>query len=80
LLLGIAYKSRDTYASLVVIGVTSYFLFHIVTNIAMVIGMMPVVGITLPFFSYGGSSVIVSLFCMGIVLGVSMRRYQFGQS
>lgn len=79
LLLGIVARSRDLYGAYVTVGITALFLFHIVTNIGMVIGVLPVVGITLPLFSYGGSSVIVSMLCIGIVLGIGMRRYQFTQ-
>jgi len=79
LLLRVALKSRDLFATFVVVGIATLFLFHAVVNIGMVIGVLPVVGITLPLFSYGGTSVMVSMFCIGIVLGISMRRYQFGQ-
>ncbi|MDZ4786263.1 MAG: rod shape-determining protein RodA [bacterium] len=79
-LLSIISKSRDIFASFIVVGVSSLFFFHIIVNIGMVIGILPVVGITLPLFSYGGSSVLVSMFCIGIVLGISMRKYQFGRT
>jgi len=46
-------------------------------NIAMVLGMAPVIGVALPLFSYGGSSMITSLVSLGLLLNVSMRRYMF---
>jgi rod shape determining protein RodA len=51
--------------------------FHTVINIGMVIGLLPVVGIPLPLFSHGGSSVLSAMIGIGIALGVSMRRYIF---
>jgi rod shape determining protein RodA len=78
-LLNMASKIRDLFGAYVIIGVATLFTFHFFTNIGMVIGVLPVVGITLPLFSYGGSSVIVCMLALGIALGIGMRRYQFGQ-
>ncbi|RMD86940.1 MAG: rod shape-determining protein RodA [Candidatus Dadabacteria bacterium] len=75
----IAEKSRDLFLTLVTVGIAAMFLFHIVVNVGMVTGLLPVVGLTLPMFSYGGSSLVVSMFGVGLVLGIGMRRYQFGQ-
>jgi rod shape determining protein RodA len=44
-------------------------------NIAMTMGLMPIVGVTLPFISYGGSSVITTMICVGLLLNISMRRF-----
>lgn len=76
-ILRVVLKNKDLFSSLVVFGIGSLILFHTVVNIGMVIGLLPVVGIPLPLFSYGGSSVISSMFSIGIVLGVSMRRLFF---
>ncbi|MFZ5965926.1 MAG: rod shape-determining protein RodA [Bacillota bacterium] len=70
----IAKASKDLYGSLVVIGITSMFAFQIFENIGMTMGVMPVTGVTLPFLSYGGSSLITSMFAIGIVLNIGMRR------
>ncbi len=70
-------RSRDLFAALLVFGVLSVFFFHSVINIGMVVGVFPVVGIPLPLFSYGGSSVLSTMVGLGIVLGVSMRRFLF---
>ncbi len=76
-MLRVAHRSRDLFACLLVVGITSQIFAHIVINIGMVIGLMPVVGIPLPLVSYGGSSLLSILFGLGIVQGVSMRRTLF---
>lgn len=67
-------KAKDRFGSYLIIGVLAMFLFHIVENIGMNMGVMPVTGIPLPFFSYGGSNMLTSMIAMGIVLNVNMRR------
>ncbi len=70
----IARYSRDRVGSLIVAGVVSMMGFHIFENIGMNIGIMPVTGIPLPFFSYGGSSMWTNLIAVGLVLNVAFRR------
>lgn len=70
----IAIKSGDLFSSLVCVGVASYLFFHVLVNIGMVVGLLPVVGIPLLLFSYGGSSVISTMFSLGLVLGISIRK------
>jgi len=70
----IAKNAKDIYGSLIVIGITFMFAFQIIENIGMTMGIMPVTGVTLPFMSYGGSSLITSMLALGIVLNISMRR------
>ncbi len=70
----ISKNAKDINGSLIVIGITFMFAFQIIENIGMTIGIMPVTGITLPFMSYGGSSLITSMLALGLVLNVSMRR------
>jgi rod shape determining protein RodA len=48
--------------------------WHVILNVGMVVGVLPVVGVTLPLFSYGGSSVVTMMVGLGILLNVSMRR------
>jgi rod shape determining protein RodA len=55
-------------------GVVGMFAFHIVVNIGMTVGVMPVTGVPLPFFSYGLSSLIVGMACIGLVLSVGSKR------
>ncbi|WXR61983.1 rod shape-determining protein RodA [Peptostreptococcaceae bacterium AGR-M142] len=73
-ILRIAAISKDFYGSLVCTGVLFMFLYQIVQNIGMTIGLMPITGVTLPFVSYGGSSMVTSFMALGLVLNVSMRR------
>lgn len=69
----IGVKSKDTISMLVCFGVAGSFLFQTFENIAMCIGIAPVIGITLPFFSYGGSSMFSLLAAAGLVSGVKYR-------
>jgi rod shape determining protein RodA len=68
-------RTRDLFSALVGFGVATMFCFHSVVNIGMVLGIFPVVGIPLPLFSYGGSAVLINLACLGVVLGIHMRRF-----
>jgi rod shape determining protein RodA len=70
----IAKVAKDTYGMLICTGVTAMYLFHVLENIGMTIGIMPVTGIPLPFVSYGGSSLITNLLAIGLVINVGMRR------
>lgn len=70
----IAKKSTDLFGSLMVIGFTAMFLFHIWENIGMTMGLMPITGIPLPFMSYGGTFQLTNLICVGIVLSVGIRK------
>jgi len=71
----IARRSKDKFGAYICVGVACMFMAHIFENIGMCIGLMPVTGIPLPFFSYGGSSMITNLMAVGLVLGVNRRRY-----
>jgi rod shape determining protein RodA len=73
----IAASVRNSYASLVAIGVVSVFVFHVVVNIGMALGVMPVVGMPLPFLSYGGSSLLVSMCMIGLLLNIWARRHAY---
>lgn len=75
--LRVARRSKDRFGSLIVIGMTAFILWQALINIGMVIGVLPVVGITLPFVSYGGSSVLTLCLAIGMIENVSMRRYVF---
>ena len=76
-LLRVVQRSRDAFTALLTFGVVSKIFFHAAVNIGMVVGLLPVVGIPLPLFSYGGSSMIATMFSVGLVLGISMRRLLF---
>lgn len=70
----IAKNSKDIFGSMICVGLTASFMFSIIQNIGMTIGIMPITGITLPFVSYGGSSILTNFIGVGLVLNVSMRR------
>ena len=67
--------AHDRLGMLICIGVLSMLVFQIFQNVGMAMGIMPITGITLPFMSYGGSSVIASWLAVGLVLNVHMRRF-----
>ena len=69
----IGIKSNNTLGFLVCTGIASMFISQMIENIGMCLGILPVIGITLPFFSYGGSSLVTCLAAMGIVSGIKMR-------
>ena len=73
--LQIARNSRDLPGTVLAFGVTMFVFWGIFINIGMVLGLFPVVGIPLPFISYGGSSLVVLLMGAGLLMNVSMRRF-----
>lgn len=73
-MLMVSIKAKDKYGMLVAVGITFMFAFQVFENMGMTIGIMPVTGITLPFLSYGGSSIITSMLALGIILNIYMRR------
>jgi rod shape determining protein RodA len=73
----IASRARDNLGALLAAGLTAMIFWQVVINIAMTSGSLPVVGITLPFLSYGGSSLLVLLTSIGLIMNVSMRRFAF---
>lgn len=68
-------QSYDRYGMLLVTGLTCMWTFHIIENLGMALGVMPVTGIPLPFISYGGSAMVVNLTAVGLVANVEARRY-----
>lgn len=77
-LMKMAYKAKDLFGSLIITGIVFMFLFQIFENLGMTMGLMPVTGITLPFISYGGSSMITNMLLVGVALNVHMRRMKQG--
>ena len=67
----ISLKTQDVFGSLIAAGITSMIVFQAVINISVVTKLIPTTGITLPFISYGGSSLIVNMLCCGILLNIS---------
>ncbi len=70
----IASQSKDRFGAAVAVGVGSMVFWHTVFNVGMAMGLLPVVGVTLPLFSYGGSSVVTMMIGLGLLMNVSMRR------
>jgi rod shape determining protein RodA len=70
----IAHRCRDPFGTILAVGLTSLFFWQVIINIGMTMGLMPVVGVPLPFISYGGSSTITVAICVGLLMNVSPRR------
>jgi rod shape determining protein RodA len=73
----IARHARDRFGALLAIGVTGIIFWQVAINIGMASGMLPVVGITLPLVSYGGSSLIAMMAAIGVLISINTRRYLF---
>ncbi|HHV26443.1 rod shape-determining protein RodA [Anaerosalibacter bizertensis] len=73
-LIKIAKETKDTFGSLMVVGIAAMLGIHIWENIGMTIGLMPITGIPLPFISYGGTFLLVNMICIGIALSVGMKK------
>lgn len=76
-ILNVAVNARDRAGAVVACGVAAMTFWHVVVNVAMVLGMAPVVGVTLPFVSYGGSSLLTFFLGMGMVASVSLRKHGY---
>jgi rod shape determining protein RodA len=72
-----AFRAKDRMGQLLVVGALASFFWPAVINLGMVLGLFPVVGIPAPFLSYGGSSLLTTMIALGLVEGVSMRRFLF---
>ena len=70
----VASLSRDRLGAGIAIGVGATLFWHVILNVGMALGLLPVVGVTLPLFSYGGSNVVTMLIGLGLLMNVSMRR------
>jgi len=70
-------RAKDRMGALLVFGTLSIIFWHVVINVAMVAGVLPVVGVPLPLLSYGGSALATMMFAIGLMINVSMRRYIF---
>jgi len=76
-ILQIAFQAKDAFGRYLGVGIFFYFFWQIVINMGMVLGLMPVVGVPLPFISYGGTSLIINFILVGLVINVGMRRFIF---
>jgi len=75
--LNIAKNSKDRFGSMIAVGIVAIIFWQVVINVGMVTGLLPVVGIPLVLFSYGGSSLITTMAAIGILMNISMRRFMF---
>jgi rod shape determining protein RodA len=73
--LDVAAECREPFGIILAVGVTAMIFWHVTINIGMVMGLMPVVGVPLPFISYGGSSLMSTMLAVGILINVRMRRF-----
>lgn len=70
----VAKTAKDDIGALIASGITGIFMFHMLENIGMVMGLLPITGVPLPFISYGGSSLITNFICIAILLNISSKR------
>ena len=70
----LAWFTRDKFGRMIIIGVMGMLLFHVLENVAMTLGLMPITGIPLPFLSYGGSNMMTNMGGIGLVLNVTRNR------
>ncbi|MGD2029670.1 MAG: rod shape-determining protein RodA [Desulfobacterales bacterium] len=73
--LNIAYRCRDPFGTILAVGLTAMMFWQVFINVGMAMGLMPIVGVTLPFISYGGSSIVSIMICVGLLMSISMRRF-----
>lgn len=76
-ILKLTFNTKDEFLSLVSIGILTVYLIHFIINLGMVVGILPVIGIPLPFISYGGSSLLVNLFMLGILANLYRTRKKY---
>lgn len=75
--LSVAYQSHDKFGILLALGIITIFFWHIVINMGMVMGILPIVGVPLPFLSYGGSSLVTSILGVAILTNIANKKFMF---
>ena len=70
----LALHARDRFGSYIIVGITTLFAFQVFANVAVVTNLFPVTGISLPFFSYGGTALVIQMAEMGLILGISRQN------
>lgn len=73
-MINISNTAKDNFGSLVAIGIAGMYMFHLIENVGMTMGLLPITGIPLLFVSYGGSSMLTSFISLGLLLSISGRR------
>ena len=77
MMIAVAATAREKFGSFLAIGIAAMIFWHVFVNIGMVTGLLPVVGVTLPLLSYGGSSLLTNMIGIGLLMNVAMRRHLF---
>ena len=72
----VAMLSKDTFGSLLALGIVGMLAFQVFVNVGMTVGIMPITGIPLPFLSYGGTALLTNFLAVGLLLNVHMRRFK----
>ncbi len=75
--LSVAYQSHDKFGVMLALGIMTIFFWHIFVNMGMVMGLLPIVGVPLPFLSYGGSSLVTSIIAVAILTNISNKKFMF---
>lgn len=75
--LSVAYQSHDKFGVLLALGIVTIFFWHVFVNLGMVMGLLPIVGVPLPFLSYGGSSLITSILGVAILTNIANKKFMF---
>lgn len=75
--LQVAFQSHDKFALLLVVGLLSIYFWHIFVNMGMVMGILPIVGVPLPFLSYGGSALITATLGVAVITNVANKKFMF---
>lgn len=75
--LRVARLGRDRFSVLTAVGIAAFFFWHVLINLGMVSGLLPVVGLWLPLASYGGSAMLTVMILIGVLLSISLRRHVF---
>ncbi|GIO43604.1 FtsW/RodA/SpoVE family cell cycle protein [Paenibacillus apis] len=73
----IALHCIDKRGAYIIVGIAAMFLFQIFENVGMMIGLMPITGITLPFISYGGTSLLINMLCIGLVFSIKLHQEKY---
>ncbi|MCM3700363.1 FtsW/RodA/SpoVE family cell cycle protein [Paenibacillus macerans] len=73
----IALRCIDKRGAYIIVGIVAMFLFQIFENVGMMIGLMPITGITLPFISYGGTSLLINMLCIGLVFSIKLHQEKY---
>ena len=75
--LAVARSSKDSFGAMLAVGIVGLLFWPAAINVAMVLGLAPVIGVPLPLISYGGTALLASLIALGLLASVSMRRFVF---